>query len=378
MAAGCKVCGMPHTTSAHQKILRTGGGYTGGSVSSVAPPNRVPDRVEEFQGRNQTRFVASTYLERQYNPDGSPVQSEDNTSVYKTRFDRLEPVYPEPQNVLNMPRQLAGYTDDFNTAGQPANLEGVRQLAGGALERVMFDKDQLFVIPWYKKDFDNVGNDPDSSEYVSNYRGPKSIRQMENLKAVGAGVQQFADAAGKYYGKKVTVMKNPYDYKKVPKSVRNENIFVHGDTKDNSENPYFAGVYNYLFGTDPIRTQRVARFKEDRGEVEKVVSNSGENFTLNTNLHPRYDSQQKPYWWAHVAQHEYGHALGFNHPKGYDDFGQQNSIMSYDYHVRKGGKLGPVDINAIQDTYAQAAYERDVARRAAQNRLSKTKRPKRK
>lgn len=66
------------------------------------------------------------------------------------------------------------------------------------------------------------------------------------------------------------------------------------------------------------------------------------------------------------------------HPEGYDDGRQLNSIMSYSLASEQGAKLSPVDVNAVQEIYAQALHDRDVARRAAQNRARGAKRPKRK
>lgn len=342
---------MPHATGAHKRILSSAGGYAGGVRPSTSKPSAdrlPPDRIEESEGRNQTSYPGGWFVK-----------------------------YPEPQNILNMPTQNAGYTDDFNVAGQPASTRGFTTF-NDKLEDVLFNKDEIYVVPSYKKDFDNVGNDPDSKEYVSNYRGPKSIRQMENLRAVGEGVERFAEAAGKYYGKKVTVMTNPYDYEKVPASTRADILFVGGSTKENQPNPGYAGIYSLLFGRNYTQTKPVKRFKEDRSEVQKVTRASSSSIKLNTNLHPRYDYKQSPDWWAHVTQHEYGHSLGFGHPEGFDDGRQMNSIMSYSGASEQGAKLSPVDVNAVQEIYAQALHDRDVARRAAQNRARGAKRPKRK
>jgi hypothetical protein len=343
---------MPHPTAAHKKILVTGGGYTGGvRPSTVSPPpdgSRIPDRIDP--PKNQTTFA----------PWG-------------------EPIYPEPQSIVSMPYQNAGYSDDFNTRAQRANLEGVNIYDTKKVEDLIFNKDQIYVVPSYMKDFDDVGNDPDSEEYVSNYRGPKSLRQMENVRFVARGVRDFADSLGKYFDKEVIVMNNPYDYKKVPASTRAQIVFVGGSTYYSGENPPFTGSYSPIWGGRPTQFERVARFKEDRSEVQKVTQASSEEFTLNTNLNPKFDYLRwnYPRYWGNVALHEYGHALNFDHPTGYRNRGQQNSIMSYS-RTRDQARFEPVDINAIKSIYEQALRERDAAKRASQNRLTKGKRPERK
>jgi hypothetical protein len=201
---------------------------------------------------------------------------------------------------------------------------------------------------------------------------------MENVRFVARGVRDFADSLGKYFDKEVIVMNNPYDYKKVPASTRAQIVFVGGSTYHSGENPPWAGIYSRIWGSTPTQFKRVARFKEDRSEVQKVTQASSEEFTLNTNLNPKFDYLRiYPRYWGNVALHEYGHALSFGHPTGYQDGGQRNSVMSYS-RTRDRAQFEPVDINAIKAIYEQALRERDVAKRAAQNRLTKGKRPERK
>lgn len=326
MAAGCAVCGMPHRTNAHLKVVNSVGGYVGGTRATRS--NRVPpDREEQIQARNQTSF------------------------------SDWGPVYPNPQSIKDMPYQVAGYDDDYSKRGQIASTEGQRYWLNDWTDDFLNKVTKVYINPAYKKDYNNVGNDPDSAEYVSNYKGPMPIHRMEKLQNLAQGINAFASATSKYFNKDVEVLPYPDMY---PKNAGNHQTTARIDVAgfeefatDDSLRNIRAGYVSGLWPTFGPKVKKTGK------ETYRVVGPQSTQINMNTNMPDRVykvypDSSGK------TMLHEFGHSLGINHPKGYDDGGAQNSIMSYSSTSwSHGTRLQPADVNLYKDLYK----EYDVRRR---------------
>lgn len=307
---------MPHSTGAHQKMLRNAG---------IAPNRAGPDPWK-------------------------------NTSS-QTKYDYWgNPVYPEPQSIRGLPPQLAGYTDDFNVAGKVAGTEAQNFRATEALYDFLNKVDTIVIDPQYKTKYDNVGNDPDSAEHVSNYRGSVPIYRMQKLQGLAKGLEDFAGAASKYWDKKVEILRHPGAKSNRVTTYRN---------KENSLKLRVEGFEDVGVGpgtwagyvTPGGRLSKPAADKTGK-KNQNTTDSYGGVININTNLNTAYSSSKESY--AGHFQHEFGHVLGVGHPEGYATGGEKNSVMSYARESSQGHKLGPADINLYRDLYKKA----DVQRRA--------------
>lgn len=326
---GCKICGMPHSSAAHQRAIRSVGGYVGG-VAGSSSSRRV-------NASDQTQFDSSG-----------------------------NPTYPQPQSVRNMPAQLAGYDDDYNVRGQVASTENMYWWEKDFTDKFLNKTKTVYVNPRYKEEYDNVGNDPDSAEYVSNYKGPMPIHRMRQLAHLGKGIKEFSSAIGKYFDKDVVLLPHPNAF---PKDVDPLNSTII-DVRGYSYEPPVQGLartagYVSLFGGDFGR-----KVKKTGKETYKIVGPQRGVFNMNTNL-PPHVYEYYPDQAGTTAMHEFGHVLGMQHPEGYKSGGAQNSIMSYAQTSRDHGvKFQPADINTLKEMYKWY----DVKRRAEENK--KTRGPK--
>jgi len=338
---GCKVCGMPHSSAAHQKAIRSVGGYVGGVAGSTRGRGLPPDREEEIQGRNQTQLI------KHWNRD-----------------DKF-PIYPEPQSIRDMPAQIAGYHDDYNVQGQVASTENMRWYETDFTDKFLNKTKTVYVNPRYKEEYDNVGNDPDSAEYVSNYRGPMPIHRMEKLAHLGRGIKEFSSAIGKYFDKNVVLLPHPNAFPKSVDPLNSTIVDVAGYSDEPpTENARTAGYVDMWGGYFKPEVKKTGK------ETYKIVGPQRGVFNMNTNL-PDYVYRHYLDQGGTTALHEFGHVLSMGHPRGYQNQGARNSIMSYaDTSRSHGVKYHPADINAFKEMYKWY----DVKRRAEENK--KTRGPK--
>lgn len=280
----------------------------------------------------------------------------DNTSS-QTKFDYWgQPIYPEPRPIRSLPPQLAGYTDDYSKAGQVASIEGQYNPQSQALyDFLNGDIDTILIDPAYKTAYNNVGNDPDSAEYVSNYRGGMPIHRMNKLQDLAKGLNRFADAASKYFDKKVEILPQPGFRNPRHHSRKNLRLTVQGYEDWNAE------AAGFVYRDEKIAEPRQGRVKTGTGKAAYVPGRGPYTGTIhiNTNMSDAYRTD--PEAVAYTFQHEFGHVLGTGHPEGYKKGGAKNSIMAYgpESYVQ-GEVLKPADINLFKDLYKQA----DVNRRA--------------
>lgn len=308
--------------------MRAGvGGYFGGT-RGVVPRNTGPQPFGDNVG-NQTEF----------GPGGE---------VY----------YPQPRSIRSLPPQLAGYTDDYSKAGQVASIEGQYNSQSQALyDFLNGDIDTILIDPAYKTAYNNVGNDPDSAEYVSNYRGGMPIHRMNKLQDLAKGLNQFADAASKYFDKKVEILPQPGFRNPRHHSRKNLRLTVQGYEDWDAE------AAGFVYKDERIAEPKQGRVRTSNPNKTAYVPGLGPytgTIYINTNMS---DQQYRtdPEAVAHTFQHEFGHVLGTAHPEGHKTGGAKNSTMSYSMEShQQGAVLKPSDINFLKDLYKQA----DVNRRA--------------
>jgi len=283
---------MPHSSVAHQKALRSVGGYVGG-VGGVSPTRRrglPPDRLEDPQN-NQTRIGG----------DGMAY-------------------YPEPQSLLTMPYQNAGYDDNYNVAGRRASTENIAGWSGYAKD-FLLKHDTVYINPAYELDYLTQPSSMDTRE-----------RHMQRLAPVRAGLEQFAEANSAYFDKKFVVLKKPLGRRKLI-AAKNPDRTLQLNINETRRRG-IAGSYFRGWGMT---------------EPRYFTPNSPylDSFTLNTTGQPgamRYF--QDPKYVANTAQHEFGHLLGLQHPPDDDIYTSYNTTMSYSSLTGElGARLGPSDIN---------------------------------
>lgn len=280
----------------------------------------------------------------------------DNTSS-QTKFDYWgQPIYPEPRSIRSLPPQLAGYTDDYSKAGQVASTEGQWNRQSQSLyDFLNGDIDTILIDPAYKTAYNNIGNDPDSAEYVSNYRGGMPIHRMNKLQNLAKGLNQFADAASKYFDKKVEILPQPGFRNPRHHSRKNLRLTVKGFAND-YDSDSSAG---YVYLNQQIAEPKQGKVKTGTGKVAYVPGRGPYTGTININTDIPAQFRSDPEAYAHTFQHEFGHVLGTGHPEGHTTGGAKNSTMSYSGKShQQGAVLKPSDINFLKDLYKQAEVNR--------------------
>jgi len=308
-----------------QDDVKNSGAWLGGSRGSL-PDRQVP---------NQTTFSGEGYLDWRQNPEGS-------------RENRW-PVYPEPQDIRNMPRQIAGHTDAYNQRGQVASTKNMERFWTGQDNADVFlhDIDRVYINPLYKLNYMKSAETADRKEYRA--------RQTSNWER---GLRKFANYNSKYFNKEFVVLDQPKTDAsntfngKYSNPVKTLQLDITGSYNDRTR------------AIGSVRPRNLSYPKKGRGvDKDQAVGPYQHGIWVNTSYNY---SPTKPGRWsdetevAHTAQHEFSHVLGYGHSSDYD-WEDANTVTSYNQKVWFGeGKLLPSDINAYQDIYKQ----RDIKRRA--------------
>lgn len=269
---------------------------------------------------------------------------------------RVQPNFPVPQSIKNLPLQNAGYTDyarsddmlwapgsvDQNVGGRRINVAG-KTATGVVIEKPwwaqdFFNSKKVYVNPVYKDKYDKIGNDPDSSDRSLK---PQIVgeEKMDTLRAMGLGINEWAKATSKYFDKPVAVNKSPVPYKHGAPLTQRVDILG----EDSRE--LWAGQVSNLYGSETLQPQKVLKSPGGENRVTKAGPNI-KTMTLNTILSPQ--AGYYPLSWEYVTQHEFGHTMGIAHPHNYSKGTTLNSEMSYDQRRRFGSTILPATINAYK------------------------------
>jgi len=336
---GCKVCGMPHSSAAHQRAIRSVGGYVGGQRDyNAGVGGSKADRIGE--PTNQTIFLGRGALDDEKNVDADGF-------YHMGRY----PVYPEPQSIRGLPLQNAGFDDFYNTRGQAA---AIRNLGGIPEDTKKFLRDinTVYINPLYKRDLVESRLPADRLE--------RKAKKYENL---DKAVQRFAAANSKYFDKTFEVLPAP--------KVRRSNVF--NNQVANPMKTLQLDIQGYhdpegrTLGSVPNRNMVYARKGDSYWNIlsrgysdyydKKVHMNRGADpdqpaspylHTINMNTGREGQRVREQ---AFVLQHEFGHVLGRPHSDRFRD-NDANTVMSYDSYVRDfGEQLLPSDINLYRAAY---------------------------
>jgi hypothetical protein len=291
------------------------------------------------------------------------------------------PVYPAPQPIKNMPPQFAGYTDyaraeetlyTYGSLGQ--NTEGTKINTAGQVARGIeveneksakdfFNTKSVFVNPAFKDKYDKVGNDPDSADRS---RGPLvlSEERLQTLRAMSAGVNQWAKATSAYFGKPFEVGVSP-NYSRAS-TVGTTNVNIFGDEAGDRYSGMVIGSGSYTPGSKKVLKSPLG---ENRITPRKALI---KEMYLNTDISANVYSGDE---WASTVQHEFGHTMGLGHPHNDPKGTTLNSEMSYDARG-EGATILPATINAYRNAMGlNAQYE--AAKKAAAKNKSTNKKTKR-
>lgn len=274
---------------------------------------------------------------------GSPADRLDTPPPNQTYWDSGGyPVYPTPQSIRSMPRQLAGRSDDYNTVGRyasTANMSGVSQWFGSP---VLSDVKKVYINQQFAEPASRIGNDPDSVKRRTNFK-PLPAYRVKELQDVGRGTAIFSKAVSKYFDKDVEILQVPnQDMSNAGNPLTTLQLNIRG---------YEEGKTARSLGSVSIFGMSRPSGKKTGPETYKMTKPYRGTIGINTNVNPQqYDNDPKKY--AGTLMHEFGHVLGVGHPAGYDNQGSKNSRMSYDYTAYQYGVLlHPADINMFQDEY---------------------------
>ena len=295
---------------------------------------------------NNTTFQSSQedYYDRSGEPGGS-------------RFVKLRPIFPEPQSIKNMPVQLAGYTDyarkdenlssksqmSQNYEGRRINVQGKPavgvQISNPSATQDFLNTRSVFVNPEYKDPYDKIGNDPDSKDRSRSPLIVSKTRQ-DTLRAMGLGVNEWAEATSKYFDKPFVVGKSPNYSQGTPLTT-----IVNISGAEAGER--YAGRVDFGGSQTPglKKAKNVLKAPGGENRITKAKAHQ-KDMALNTDLDPYnygYASRQ----WAQVVQHEFGHTMGIGHPHSDPKGTTLNSEMSYDA-PGNGATILPATINAYK------------------------------
>lgn len=326
---------------------RNSGAWLGGNRGTVQSTGSGRSFQSSARMNSQT-FNRASAPSKGFDPNGSNFTNQ-------TRFDLYgNPIYPEPRSIRSLPPQIAGYTDDFSTRGEIASTKDQKiSPYSYPISDFLYEVDTVQINPAYKTAFNNVGNDPDSAEYVSNYKGAVPVYRMQKLQNIAQGLKQFAQASSTYFDKKFEILPHPnMQPTTITPDSRTLQLNVGGFEDPRSHRYVAAGHAN-------IGLKRGQK-RSSKGTWEPSGPYIG-NMGMNTNLNDRFTNTPKSN--AATIQHEFGHVLGILHPKGYDTGGSKNSRMSYAAEsYGHGPKLLPSDINMYQEI-----YKREDIKRKAKN-----------
>lgn len=221
-----------------------------------------------------------------------------------------DPVYPEPSFIGNMGQQLAQIRDGVNSPGRPAKGTIASYWHLGS-PLVLRGVKSVYVKPSYLKQ-SSTGN-------------------------VGAGVQEWAGALSKYFGKPVVVGTDP-DFEPDTK-VNQLVVDVIGETHETMPTGGLALGAAY----QGIRSRKPrAEIHLNMSEVEKYTSGN----------------------WAQVLHHEFGHVAGMGHPHTAPKGTTLNSVMSYEHPFGSTKeKLLPADINYYRNAMGYNQTPQSIIRR---------------
>jgi len=274
------------------------------------------------------------------------------------RFVKIVPTFPKPQPIKNMPPQLAGYTDyarneesartggkvQQNTSGRRINVQG-KPAVGISIQDIksaqdFFNTKSVYVNPLFKDKYDKIGNDPDSSDRS---RKPLIVPRdrQATLRAISTGVNEWAQAASKYFDKPFVVGKSPNYSQGSPLRT---NVNIYGAEAGEA----YAGAVT-LGGSQTPGLKKAKKVLKAPGGENKITRAKAlqKNITLNTDLNP-YDYGMTSGQWAATTTHEFGHTMGLGHSHNDPQGTTLNSEMSYDAQDERATIL-PATLNAYRN-----------------------------
>ena len=301
-----------------------------------------------------------------------PKTSDDGSSPIGVNSDSS---LPKPSFIGNMPLQNAWADDDVNTRGQ---------LAGGGapylydkskfnVPQVVANLDELRVNPAYREKYLKGPNDPNNVNYQRAYRGGLEPVEQRKGQNIAQGVEQWAKDTSAYFGIPVNVEKYPRakqpTYKTLDELPKNTMLI---NVKGFYQDKKFDGRQEVReAGQNTKDSPTYSGYVYQKGIQSSGDGRYSDSMYLNTNLserNPTKDEQDllnqgyvnvgietprnSPTEWAYMAQHEFGHNLGFGHTHEQPDGSRKNSVMSYYSSRSEGSKLQPADINKLKEFIA--------------------------
>lgn len=259
------------------------------------------------------------------------------------------PTYPRPQSIQDMPRQLAGFNDDYNTRGQIASTANMSRVSEWFGEPFLSDVQKVYINQAFAEPASRIGNDPDSVKRTTNFK-PLPAYRVKELQKLGKGTAKFAKAASKYFDKDFETLQVPnQDMSNAGNPLTTLQLNIIG-----YEEGYPARSLGYvsMWGVSRPSGEKTGP------ETYKVTKPYRGTIGMNTNVDPR-QYRNTPTTYAGTLMHEFGHVLGQAHPAGYKDSGAKNSTMSYDSTSYAFGELlHPADINMLQDAYKRVEQKK--------------------